>query len=545
MSPSQPTGPRPPRPARAPSRGLPLSLSLSLLVLLSAGRARAQALTAPNVGTSASGPAVADPAAVHWNPGMLGFLEGPQLLVGAGLIVGDVSYERNRRATYQRADSLSFSLPVSPAAIDAGKSGKAPVARATPVAPLASLFASLPLGNRLTAGLGVYAPYAAALKFEPDGAQRFALQDATIAALYVTPAISWRPIDELSIGVGASYVLGFAQLSKIQDFAALDDVGTALARPPISQRNGFGQSADPAVRELNVMARPIQLKNAIAHSFTFNAGAALRPAPGTTLGLTYQHSVPMTFNGKFTLDMNDDFFTQDLATQGLAYKPKIEGDATLKFTLPRAVILGAAQELTDAFSLALMLQYTWWSQVQAFDVAVQSPDLAQPKLGLPDTSAISLPRRWRNTIAAELTGLFKASKVVALWLVGGYRSAASPDATIDAASPDGDRIVGAVGGSYALSEKVTALADFKAQVMLPRTVEASELDLGNGTYNLRIYALTGYLKVGFLGCSDFQIGGGAVEGAEGAEGKRPLASGALPLHPGGALPLHPGQEKRG
>jgi long-chain fatty acid transport protein len=65
------------------------------------------------------------------------------------------------------------------------------------------------------------------------------------------------------------------------------------------------------------------------------------------------------------------------------------------------------------------------------------------------------------------------------------------------ASPDGDRIVGAIGAGYELSERWSILGDFKMQRILPRTVTASINDLGNGTYNLALYSLMGHLLARF------------------------------------------------
>jgi long-chain fatty acid transport protein len=467
-----------------------LGLSCCLGLLATAGTASAQGLSAPLVGTSISGPATLDPAAVHWNPGMIGFFEKPAVLATGSLILGDVRYRRERRGTYQREDSLDFKMPISPASVDARKGGSAPEVRATPFAPSASVFGVLPLGQRVVAGFGMYAPYAAILDLDEDGAQRWQLTKATIATVYFTPSIAYRPTDDISIGAGVSYVLGYAELSKVQDFAALDDVGRGLARDPIRQPNDFGKNAPTGVRELSVMARRIDLTRAIAHAFTFNVGVAFRPAKDVRVGLAYQHSVAMSFNGKFRLDMNDPFFTQDLKSQGLAYAPVVEGDATLSFTLPRALLAGVQGDVGGGLTLGAQAAYTFWSQVDAFHVVAKSPGLAQPKLGLPDTTVVDLPRHWKNTIAVDGTARYKLGESASVFVLGGFHSSAVPDKTIDVASPDGDRIVAALGGSYSVSEKTMLLGDAKVQTILPRTVVGSDQDLGNGVYHLSIYTLS-------------------------------------------------------
>lgn len=466
-----------------------MTLAALGLASVTARTASAQALSSPNVGTSASGPVTVDPAAIYWNPANLADIAEPTGLFGVDFVLGDIRYTRERRAAYQREDSLQFALPISPSNIDASKTGKSATVRSNPFGPAPSLFGAYPLAKGLVLGFGVYAPYAAIVNFDENGPQRWALQSATIATVYFTPAISYRVAEALSLGLGASYVLGYADLAKVQDFAAIDSVGTALTKKPIEQQNDFGTNAPPGVRELSTMARPIKLRNMIGHGFTFNVGAAITPTDKLRLGVSYQHSVAMKFNGKFSLDMNDDFFTQDLASQGLAFKKQVEGDATLSFTLPRAIHGGISYQLSEAWGAALTGSYTWWSQVESFDVFAKSPDLAQPKLGLPDTTTLKLARNWQNTILVLGTLRWQATEEVRTWFSGGWHSAAVPDATIDAASPDGNAVIVAAGLGYAVSKKTTLIADFKLQHMIPRTVVGSNLDLANGEYKLDLYAL--------------------------------------------------------
>lgn len=472
-------------------------LSLSL-ALCAPSLAFGQALTSPNVGTGLSGSATVDPAAIHWNPALIGYLDRPTLLVGGSLIAGDIEYRRERRATYQRTDSLGFALPIPPENIDRTRTGSAPSVTANPIAAAPTLFATLPIarpgGTRLVAGLGVYSPFAALLAFDPEGAQKWQLQSATIVTVFVTPTLTWRVSDAFSVGAGVSYVFGFAELARVQDFATLGDVGAALARPPINQRNDFGPNAPPGVRELDVLARPIRLRQMYAHGVSFNVGVASEPVKGLRVGLSYQHTTEMTFAGRFELDLDDPFFTRDLASQGLRYPPRVEGEATLSFPLPRAFRAGVAWDVTPRLGFNVTGDYVTWSQVERFDGRVRSAQLAQPALGLADTTQLSLPRRWRDTIAVEGTVRVGVSERLLVWATGGYHSSASPDETIDVASPDGDRIVAAVGGRLTLGERWALYGDVEVQTILPRTVTASDYDVGNGEYRLTLVNLGAHVQ---------------------------------------------------
>ncbi|WP_437936871.1 OmpP1/FadL family transporter [Sorangium sp. So ce341] len=490
--------PRPRRRARPRGlRGRELAaLALATgLVCRTAGDARASGIDAPWVTSGASGPTTADAAAVFWNPAALAGVERPELLLGAGLIVGHATYERQRRGAYQTPDTLQFKLPLDPANAAPGKTGPAEQVSTTPVAPTGNAFLAIPaIPKRLTVGVGLYVPYAAALSF-PDGAQRWQLQQAFIVASSLTAAAGLRVTDQLSVGAGLSYVGGLAELSKVQDFASLKEFHDGLDY--LKQDNDFGPSTPSELRELDVLARPISLKQALSHGASFHLGLAFTPNKDLRFGLTYQHSTAMRYKGKFAIDMNHPFFTQDLAEQGLRYKPLVEGDAELSFTLPKRLTAGVGYRVSDKLSIDGLLSYVLYSDIEAFVVTASSPDLAQPKLGITDRVAVTLPRRWNDTVWVEAGAKYRFTEAFVGTASVGYQSPASPDETIDVASPDNHRLIGDIGGILTLSDSVSLSGDVRVQGILPRTVTESDYDLGNGEYTLVLTTVGGHLKVVF------------------------------------------------
>ncbi|WP_437569591.1 OmpP1/FadL family transporter [Sorangium sp. So ce542] len=490
-----------PRPrGRARARGLTgrvlAALALATgLVCRTAGDARASGIDAPWVTSGASGPTTADAAAVFWNPAALAGVERPELILGAGLIVGHATYERQRRGAYQTPDTLQFKLPLDPANAAPGKTGPAEQVSTTPIAPTGNAFLAIPaIPKRLTVGVGLYVPYAAALSF-PDGAQRWQLQQAFIVASSLTAAAGLQVTDQLSVGAGLSYVGGLAELSKVQDFASLKEFHDGLDY--LKQDNDFGPSTPSELRELDVLARPISLKQALSHGASFHLGLAFNPNKDLRFGLTYQHSTAMRYKGKFAIDMNHPFFTQDLAEQGLRYKPLVEGDAELSFTLPKRLTAGVGYRVNDKLSIDGLLSYVLYSDIEAFVVTASSPDLAQPKLGITDRVAVTLPRRWNDTVWVEAGAKYRFTEAFVGTASVGYQSPASPDETIDVASPDNHRLIGDIGGILTLSDSVSLSGDVRVQGILPRTVTESDYDLGNGEYTLVLTTVGGHLKIVF------------------------------------------------
>ena len=447
----------------------------------------ASGLSAPAVGTSRSGPATADPAAVWWNPATLGLIEEPHVLGGASLIVGHLSYERNRRATYQLEDSFDFALPVSPESIDTEKSGRDQRVSTTPLGAAPALFAAVPIrDNGWVLGLGLYAPYAAVVDYPEDGPQRWALREATIAVTHLTAAVAWRPSPRLSVGAGLSGAMGFAELSRQLDMASVENLGNALGGPTINQANDFGPNAPPAVRELSVLSRDFVLQEAIGFGATFNIGVTVLPTDTSRVGLTYRHGTRLKMRGDFQLDLDDDFFTRDLASQGLQYPALVAGEAELTLDLPAEIFTAFAVDVSGRLTLGATVGATFWSSIDAFEVVARSPEFEQPELGLPATESVSLPRNWNDTLAVEALAEWRPRRQREIWGVVGYQSSAVPDETADASSPDGHRLVFAVGTRMGVSERLSVVIDAEVNTVLPRTVTRSDYDLGNGDYRMTI-----------------------------------------------------------
>ncbi len=456
----------------------------------------ASGFDAPSIGSGQSSPVARRSSAVHYNPGQLGFMDKGEVELGAGLIFGSIGYQRERRGQYQYADNFDFSDPVAASDIDPSRSGLADAVRATPVGPAVDVFAAIPvMPERITLGLGFYVPYAALLTLPDDGAQRFQAQSVTLISTSTTVSAGFRLHDVISLGAGLSYVLSIMQLSKVQDFAAVPAFGEGLAVPPINQPNSFGPTAPSTVRELDLLARQADIGPAISHGFSFNIGAAIRPTDKLDLALVYQHGSRVRLNGPFTLNMDDDFFTQDLAAQGLEYDPVVEGDAHIELSLPKRVTVGAGYRINPKISVDGSFSYVFYSDFDVIDIALTSPQLAQPALGIGETVPQDLVRDWKNTVHAELNLRGQATEKLLLSGSLGYQSGASPDSTIDMASPDGNRLMGGVGLEYGVNDRWSVLGDVRLQGIIPRTVTDSDYDLGNGTYKLFIGVAALHAKV--------------------------------------------------
>jgi hypothetical protein len=341
--------PAPPRPLRAhaPHSPAPLSPASSRLAAaatrlavplcrpcdrLAPSAAWASGLDAPMVGSGQSGPTTRDGAAIHWNPANLAYMKKGEFFGGLMLVVGDIRYQRDYRAPTDpghprvqspsprehrpRQDGLRASGQGQPARAAGQHLRRPPADQEPPVSGPRPLRA-----------------YGAPLKFDRNGPQALQLQQAFIVASHITACAGVRLHDMVSLGAGVSYVLGFAELAKKQDFGSVAEFGAGLDK--LGQDNSFGPTLPSDVRELDTLSRPIALKKAFSHGVSFTSAS---PSPDQEADPVAR--VParrqMRYRGKFALDMNDPFFTQDLAAQGLKFKPLVRATPPSSSTCPSA-----------------------------------------------------------------------------------------------------------------------------------------------------------------------------------------------------------------
>lgn len=469
--------------------------------------AHASGLAAPVVGTSFSSAVGQDPAAVYWNPAMLGPLlreRQGDALIGLSALYLDVTYDRVRRGEYQYRDSLRFQAPVPADDINPALSGPAGEARAAGFIPLPApqLFYGHRIDDEFSIGLGMFVPFGAVLEFD-DGPQKWALQSVELFAVEAAAAAAWRANDQLSFGVGAGIVGGQLRLRKVVDLASTPLMAQAFADPPIGQPNSFGPNAPSTVRELDALSRPVDIGPGYGLSWSGRIGVAYAPIPEVQLGAAYIHRVPLVFTGGFALDMDDPLFTEDLVAQGLRYPAEVNGEAEVEFPLPPSLNLGASWAIDEQWTVALTGSIFFNSVVRDLTATLRSNELVQPELGLGDTATVALPRDWTDTWQADVRAMYTGDGWFAGGLVG-FHSPASPDSTLDVSSPDGNRAVVALNGGLELGKQpwlwgadLGLVADLHVQYVLPRDNTGSNYDLANGEYTLLLSAISAGFRVRF------------------------------------------------
>ena len=236
-------------------------------------------------------------------------------------------------------------------------------------------------------------------------------------------------------------------------------------------------------------SRPFTLHGGTALGAAFKVGAVLQPSSAWRLAVAWQQGADLIFVGDFYLDMDHDFFTTDLTSEGLSFPRQVRGTAFVAFPTPSVLRVGVAWLPHPRWSWHTQASWLRYSVVKSRDVTVKAPGLAQPKLGLGQVTKIGIDRSWRDTLEVE-TWLETAP--TESWRFAarlGYHSPVSPDRTMDMLALDGHRLVAGLSGQLRLNKRLAVSVQAMAQTLLTRVVAGSAHDRGNGTYDLSILVL--------------------------------------------------------
>jgi long-chain fatty acid transport protein len=94
----------------------------------------------------------------------------------------------------------------------------------------------------------------------------------------------------------------------------------------------------------------------------------------------------------------------------------------------------------------------------------------------------NLIRNWNNTYGGRAGASYWVMPAIELFAGAGYETGASPDATIEPATMDGDNVLLALGGRFKLTQMLYAQASFTSLYFFDRTVTTSQLFVNNGVY---------------------------------------------------------------
>ncbi len=316
------------------------------------------------------------------------------------------------------------------------------------------LYVSYAMNEKLSFGLGVFAPFGLASDWGKDWPGKYLATRSAVQAVFINPVVAYKVMENLSVAVGFEYAIADVDLQKVVHY-------------PI---------------------RNVDLYSTLKASTTgmgFNIGLQYKPMEKLSIGFAYRSNVLLQFkDGDATfdypaIDPNDP--NQQLILGELkALFPNTKGDADLE--LPTFTALGIAYDFTEQLTAEFDYFLIGWSSYDVLKIKFKDPVGGK-------TETVS-ERKYENSASYRLGLEYRLNDKLALR--AGYirDNKAVPDDRVEPSLPEGNRNIYNIGFGYKLGNITIDMA-YMLLLQDDREVTNS-VDNFNGKYEslANLYGLT-------------------------------------------------------
>jgi long-chain fatty acid transport protein len=390
-------------------------------------------------GVTAAAPC-ADGSAIFFSPAGLAGLAGTHLSAGVTLIAAKGGFTDDFLAHQTKLDN--------------------------PAIPVPNAYLTHAFSPKLTAGVGVYAPYGLETKWPttPDFEGRFVGYHTNLRSIYVQPTVAYQVHPRLKVGIGVAYITSKVELHQRADLSE------QIVPPTLAAL--FPAPGLPAGTRFSALGIPTGTDfadaglNATGTGFAVNFGAILKVTDRLTIGGHWLTRKTITYDGDAVFAQVptnlylpvaigplpagtpvDGLLVSEFGTGG----PLSNGKAKTAITMPPQGSIGFAYQVNDKWAVMADYQLVVWGWFAGLTI-----DFANPA-----TPDITLTPHNKDTNGFRFGSEYKYSPKVTLR--GGYlhHSGASPDDFVTPLLPEGARNEFTIGAGLELAPKLHA--DFAYQ----------------------------------------------------------------------------------
>ena len=370
-----------------------VSLFFLIALLVSTSGVFASGLSIPEQGAAAMGMSAAmtarseDLSSIYYNPAGMDYIQKSESFIGLTPIMPRHKFSSDSESL--ESEKKAFVPP--------------------------NLYFGHRFSDRVVFGFGMFTPYGLGTDWNEDWNGRYTSTYSEVKSLYVTPALSVKVFEMLSVGLSYSWIWSDAAISK------KIDSGLAIY--------GATAALDPASANPMMVANPKYDSEFALEGdgggTSYTLGMMLRPMDRLQIGLTYTGETELVYEGmaKFSHPVGYE------AMLGALMPGSQSGEAVLK--LPSSFNIGAKLDITSKWDAEIDLNFVNWSAYDSLTI-----DLSK---GLP-TSRLAVDKHWDDTMVFRLGTSYDLSDVTTLRFGFLSDKAPIPSETYDAQLPDGDRL---------------------------------------------------------------------------------------------------------
>ena len=281
-------------------------------------------------------------SSIFYNPGALAMMKQDYSFdIGVNLINSHVLYQ-STSSSYSAETNNPLSTPIH-------------------------IYGAAKLNDKLTVGLGFYTPYGSTTQWDDNWAGKHLIQNISLQAFFVQPTISYKIMDNLSIGAGFVMVNGNVDMQK----------------------------ALPYSEEANVRLLGTDF------NYGFNVGVYYQATSKMSIGLDYRSQITMKIeDGEARFSIPESLET--MVSKNNKFSAELPLPANLDF--------GISYQITEKLLAAIEVDYIFWSAYQEISFTFEeNGDL------LDNTN----PREYKDTFVPRLGLEYKLNDMFT-FRTGGY-----------------------------------------------------------------------------------------------------------------------------
>jgi len=323
-----------------------------------------------------------------------------------------------------------------------------------PLIPVPNLYITRAVTPKVTAGIGVYAPYGLETKWDPNTfSGRFLGYNTNIRSIYIQPTIGYQVSPKLKFGIGVAYITSHLKLRQRADLSTqlVPPALAALFPAPLPPGTTFAMLGVPTGTDFADATL-----EANGSGFAVNFGAILQVNDKLSIGGHWLTRKQIKYDGTaaFVPESTHLFLPQAigplpagypvdalLATEFASGGPLSNGPVSTSIIMPPQGTLGFAYKLNDAWSVMADYQYVVWGWFN--DVDINFANAGTPDLALhpqnKDTHGFRFGTEYQYNSKVQLRGGYL------------HHGSASPPQFVTPLLPEGPRNEFTVGAGLALS----------------------------------------------------------------------------------------------
>ncbi|OWY19044.1 hypothetical protein C7N43_23505 [Sphingobacteriales bacterium UPWRP_1] len=368
-------------------------------------------------------------AALYYNPGAMGFLQGRKISFGVNPAFAKINF---LQASTRLSSSNTFELVTPFSLYYTQRLGKAEHNTQT---------------TGFTFGVGVYTPFGSKLSYPNDWVGKFLVQNVGLTTIFTQPTIGYNINERIGIGLGLVFGWG--------NFA----IQRAI---PIYGQTGYGTAK----------------LSASGVGFGFTTGLYVEPwEDKLSVGLSYKSAARVNLNGKadFTVPQGAEIlFPDSNFDMNVGLPDLFSAGVTYYFNGTKEGILS---DKSNASFISLDVERAGWNIFKEL------------KFEYADTIAgateLKLTRNYQNTYRFSIGGQYVAGPKLSFRAGIYYDLAAAPDCCVTPDVPDTDRLVGTAGATLNVSPKLQVDLSLLYGQGFERTTVNEENNF-EGTYTAKV-----------------------------------------------------------